>query len=283
MARRTRRKVSRKQTRKHRKSSVLDVKSEGAIKAFEQLLSKGPTIVFVYLKTCGPCHQFRNDVWNPLTQVKNKSMNLASVDSEIIGQTSLSNVPRKFYPTIMLVGKDKKAATFTDEEGQPTNSMPRANTLSEDKKVLSTLIQTPTPQLIKSISSTVPSNEVFSLIGRDSMPRDSSASISKPSGSLGKSPFESKSPVPSLMDEEMNEEINGMPSISSPSTDAPRTISVPDIGSDLVASQTRSTTGTAGVLQSETRGDRMLESIRKKAASLKAILSLRKQHTRRTR
>ena len=276
MARRTRRKVSRVKTRKHRKGSVLDVKSAGAVKAFEKLISKGTTIVFVYLKTCGPCHQFRNEVWNPLINTKNKSMNMASVDSEVIGQTSLGSVPRKFYPTIMLVGKDKKPATFTDEDGQPTNSMPRANTLSEDRKVLSTLIKTPNPTI-----NSAPSE--FSMIGRDSMPRNASASIGRSSSSLGKSPFESKSPVPSdsEINETMNDTMDGMPSMSRPSTDAPRTVSVPDIGSDLVASQTRSTTGTAGVL-SVRKGGRMLESIRNKTASLKAMLGLRKQHTRRS-
>jgi hypothetical protein len=75
--------------------------------------------------------------------MKNKGMNMAMIESEMIPKTSLANVPRKFYPTLMLVGPDKKAATFLDENGEPTNSMPRKNTLEEDKETLSALLQSP--------------------------------------------------------------------------------------------------------------------------------------------
>jgi hypothetical protein len=112
---------------------------------FEALLGKGPlTLIFVKKETCGPCHRFNDEVWQPLTKLKNKSVNLATVDSEVFRNTSLANTPPKFYPTLMLVGKDKKPATFEDEEGMPTNAMPRNSTLSEDKEALSNLVINPT-------------------------------------------------------------------------------------------------------------------------------------------
>jgi hypothetical protein len=70
-------------------------------------------------------------------------MNMASIESKMIENTSLANVPRKFYPTLLLVGPDKKPATFMDESGQPTNAMPRGNTLEEDMKSLSALVKNP--------------------------------------------------------------------------------------------------------------------------------------------
>lgn len=296
---RTRRKVSRKQTRRGKQRGVMHVKSKSAVGAFERLLTKGPTIVFVYLKTCGPCHQFTNDVWNPLTKLKNKSMNLASVDSEVIGETSLGNVPRKFYPTIMLVGKDKKPAVFTDDNGEPTHSMPRNNSLSEDREVFTKLVQTPVKSLMTANSirsntsspsqvSTSVSMSPVSMTVKDSklkspeISEESDAPESteptfmemrketNPRNTVSRSPFESKSPVPSIL----NQQINGMPTI------LPTRSMVPDVGADLVASQSKSRTGTAAVVAESMKGG-MLESIRKKTASLKAILRLRKQHTRR--
>ena len=124
--------------------NVMNVRSANVIKSFEKMLEKGPTtLVYINAKWCGACHGFTKNVWDPLTKLKNKSMNLAAVDSEMIGKTSLASVPKKFYPTLLLVGKDKKAATFKDEMGLSTNAMPRASTLEEDKKVLTQLVQTP--------------------------------------------------------------------------------------------------------------------------------------------
>jgi hypothetical protein len=57
----------------------------------------------------------------------------------------------------------------------------------------------------------------------------------------------------------------------------------PDVGSDLVASQTNSSTGTASVLKTVAKGGRLLNAIRNKTASLRAMLKLRSHHTRRNR
>ena len=53
----------------------------------------------------------------------------------------------------------------------------------------------------------------------------------------------------------------------------------PDIGSDLVSSQTQSPTPTAALVQ-EPRGGTMLEAIKQKTESLKSMLKLRKSSTR---
>jgi hypothetical protein len=315
-----------KTRRQNRNTKVLDVRSPAGVKMFEKLIVNGNlTMVLVKAKWCGACHRFNDEVWSHLTKLKNKSMNLASVDSEMIGQTSLANVPRKFYPTLLLVGKDKKPATFIDEDGSPTNSMPRNASLSEDRETLSNLIQTPknklpnanslpaqpnasvaslieaanTPQSMNSRSNTasVPesmnsrpntasapesmtaSDEQYSspplsnfvARGRNSVSRNSG----KLSNSVGVSPFKNKAtPVPSIANQEsmmpqaMSEVKASMP---------------PDVGSDLVASQTNSSTGTASVLKTAARGGRLLNAIRNKTASLRAMLKLRSHHTRRNR
>jgi thiol-disulfide isomerase/thioredoxin len=126
------------------------------VKQLEKLMVNGNlTIVFVKAEWCGACHRFNDEVWSPLTKLKNRSMNLAAVDSEMIGQTSLANVPRKYYPTLLLVGKDKKPATFIDEDGSPTNAMPRNASLDDDREALSNLVQTPKNKL-NTLSPTTP-------------------------------------------------------------------------------------------------------------------------------
>jgi hypothetical protein len=306
-----------KTRRQNRNTKVLDVRSPAGVKMFEKLIVNGNlTMVLVKAKWCGACHRFNDEVWSHLTKLKNKSMNLASVDSEMIGQTSLANVPRKFYPTLLLVGKDKKPATFIDEDGSPTNSMPRNASLSEDRETLSKLVQTPknllpaqpnasltarpnTPNLmtarpntasafesmtarpntVSAPESMTASDEQYSspplsnfvARGRNSVSRNSG----KLSNTVGVSPFKNKvTPVPSIANQES----------MMPQTVTEVTASMPpDVGSDLVASQTNSSTGTASVLKTVAKGGRLLNAIRNKTASLRAMLKLRSHHTRRNR
>jgi hypothetical protein len=301
-----------KTRRQNRNTKVLDVRSPAGVKMFEKLIVNGNlTMVLVKAKWCGACHRFDDEVWSHLTKLKNKSMNLAAVDSEMIGQTSLANVPRKFYPTLLLVGKDKKPATFIDEDGSPTNSMPRNASLSEDRETLSKLVQTPknnlpnanslpaqpnssveslmtarpntasapesmtarpnTPNMSEPEQYSSPPLSNFVARGRNSVSRNSG----KLSNSVGVSPFKNKAtPVPSVANQE-----SMMPqTVTEVKASMP-----PDVGSDLVASQTNSSTGTASVLKTTARGGRLLNAIRNKTASLRAMLKLRSHHTRRNR
>ena len=314
-----------KTRRQNRNTKVLDVRSPAGVKMFEKLIVNGNlTMVLVKAKWCGACHRFNDEVWSHLTKLKNKSMNLAAVDSEMIGQTSLANVPRKFYPTLLLVVKDKKPATFIDEDGSPTNSMPRNASLTEDRETLSKLVQTPknmlpnanslpaqpnasvasltarpnTASAVESMtarpntaraveSMTARPNTVVSMEekeqysspplsnfvarGRNSVSRNSG----KLSNSVGVSPFKNKvTPVPSVANQE---------SMMPQTMTEVRASMPPDVGSDLVATQTESSTGTASVLKTVSKGGRLLNAIRNKTASLRAMLKLRSHHTRRNR
>jgi thiol-disulfide isomerase/thioredoxin len=260
-------------TRKNRKGAhVLNVRSNGAVKLFEKALVKGPlTLVYVNAKWCGACHRFNDEVWSSLTKLKNKSVNLASVDSEFIGKTSLANVPRKFYPTLMLVGKDGKPATFKDEDGQPTNAMPRNSTLSEDREALSNLVVNPTvkPELLERRNSPRRANVTvkslarspFGPINNEGMDKLNSKNIG--SKQMGNTP--SSNPV----------EPSGSKQILSSNP--------PDIGADLVASQTKSPTPTAVVVPEAIKGGGLLDAIKRKTASMRSMLQMRNRSTRRQR
>jgi thiol-disulfide isomerase/thioredoxin len=276
----------RRNTRK-KGSHVLDVRSDGAVKLFEKALVKGPlTLVYVNAKWCGACHRFNDEVWSPLTKLKNKSVNLASVDSEFIGKTSLANVPRKFYPTLMLVGKDGKPATFKDEEGQPTNAMPRNSTLSDDREALSKLVVNPT------VKTNIPER-------KNSPPR---ANVTVKS--LARSPFEPRDNKSINEIKNLNKTMGNTASSSSASvnTASSNNASVrntqmqnnkgkskqilssnpPDIGADLIASQTSSPTPTAALVPNPIKGGGLLEALKRKTSSMRAMLRMR-HSTRRNR
>jgi hypothetical protein len=279
-------------TRRNKKGSkILDVRSDGAVKLFEKALVKGPlTLVYVNAKWCGACHRFNDEVWSQLTKLKNRSVNLASVDSEYIGKTSLANVPRKFYPTLMLVGKDKKPATFEDEEGQPTNAMPRNATLEEDREALSNLVVNPTmkanmnsPPLpnvavnsLQRMNSPLRASVTMNSLLPKAMNSPPRANITK--NSLAKSPFEAMdTPVFS------NEKTNSPATVkamgnSNTKMNSKRIMpsNPPDIGADLIASQKQAS-------PLPIQGGGLLNAIKGKTAQLKSMIQMRKHLTRRNR
>ena len=271
----------------------MDVRSDGAVKLFEKALVKGPlTLVYVNAKWCGACHRFNDEVWSQLTKLKNRSVNLASVDSEYIGKTSLANVPRKFYPTLMLVGKDKKPATFEDEEGQPTNAMPRNATLQEDREALSNLVVNPTVKTnlsLPSNSPAVPNLAVNSLQRINSPPRASvtmnsllpkamnsppRANVTKTS--LAKSPFDAMD-TPVFSDEKTNSPAT-IRTMDNTKMNSKKIMpsNPPDIGADLVASQKQAS-------PLPIQGGGLLNAIKGKTAQLKSMMQMRKHLTRRNR
>ena len=295
MATRIKRKFKLRPARKTRKGQtggrkVLDARSNKDIKLFENMIVTGPlTLVFAKLEGCGPCQRFNSEVWSHLTKLKKRGMNLASIDSELIKNTSLANVPRKFYPTLLLVGKDKKAAIFKDENGQPTNAMPRKPTLEEDKKALSALVQSPTSNEMVT-SALAPMNATpFSTEpmekDEDILPSESSRTITlnalrnSPPRQILNTPgslYDEEPEVPSLM--------NTMASIKKNNkTQARRRSTVPDVATDLIATQMSIPVASAGIIARETSdqmkpqtGGTLLRAIRKQNAAYKAVLDMRK-------
>jgi hypothetical protein len=216
----------------------------------------------------------------------------------------------------MLVGPDKKAATFLDENGQPTNSMPRKNTLEEDKETLSALLQSPnTHPVVK--NSVNPENDI--MVNTESL---KTAATAGTAGSTESSivPVPATSQVqaePDMMpntpesgpeqeEEEEQEEVkrtivnkplrnelnrkimNSKPpspyDIELHPTMEPEVPSirsntakrVPNVASDLLASQSSLTTGSAEVLSKEAqRGGKLLKAIREHTKSLDGVLRTR--------
>ena len=280
---------------------------------FENLLGRGPlTLVLIYADWCGACHRFRDEVWSPLTQLKDATMNRAAIREDMIAGTSLANVERKFYPTLLLVGKDKKPATFVDENGASTPAMPRKPTLGEDKESLTALVNSPTPLLpavapIAAVVSTAVQEEMNLEASMSAPSKPSTAvqeemnienSMERNTGTLAQ-PAYSIQPINSLKrqnqtpSDSMNDEPQAEPeeSISlgrspfvnksaAPSFAAtmPSSKMPPDIGADLVASQNRKNPALVG--GGKSTGSRLLEAIKNQTRSLKSLLRLRNTRSR---
>jgi hypothetical protein len=181
----------------------------------------------------------------------------------------------------MLVGKDGKPATFKDEEGQPTNAMPRNSTLSEDREALSNLVVNPT------LKSNMPER------------RNSPARANVTVKSLAKSPFEPrdnksineiKNTVVNMgnsnsVNKTMPEEITAPMEANQGKSKQILSSNPPDIGADLIASQTKSPTPTAALVPVSIKGGSsggLLDSLKRKTASMRSMLQMR-HSTRRNR
>lgn len=298
-------------TPKKSKGKVLDVRSDDHLEHFEDLMVNGPlTLVFVRLEGCGPCERFKKDVWSPLSELKKKGMNMAMIESNMVPKTSLSSVPTKSYPTLLLVGKDKKPATFVDEDGQPTNSMPRKNTLEEDKKTLTALIRSPnmhplaentTPSGTRTSNSSNVTPSVGPLTAADmdeisqtrptARPNTAEANDDEVSRTIQNVPLRNNisrkkmrsipaSPYGLDDDGEIPSIVKSKRSNKRKNETAKR---VPNVASDLLASQSGSRSGSAAVLSRETErlqaprqlGGRLLNAIREHTKSLDTVLKMR--------
>jgi thiol-disulfide isomerase/thioredoxin len=130
----------------------IDVRNDSDIAGFESLLSRGPlALIYVHADFCGHCKTFSETVWNNAKK-ENMNVNAASVHYDMVDKTSLSKAKIEGYPSLLLVGKDKKAAEFKDDMGKKTNAMPEPPKTAAE---LEALLQTPIPPTVKNANSVV--------------------------------------------------------------------------------------------------------------------------------
>ena len=125
--------------------AVVDVRSEKEIGEFEMTLHTGPiTIVLVYADWCGHCQNYKKDVWSNIVDWRKEQaengipMNqLASVHYDQLPNTSQKNVNLDGYPSVLVVGNDKKAATFPEgKNALPSHTARDLDALKEMLKIV---------------------------------------------------------------------------------------------------------------------------------------------------
>lgn len=128
---------------KGRLSPPVDVRSRNSVPEFENLLKKGPlTIVLIYADWCGACNRFKENTWNDVLHMNNRTMNVGSVREDMIGATSLANAKISHYPSLLLVGTDKRPAEFVSPDGNQTNALP-----NQEKENLLKILKTPVDEV----------------------------------------------------------------------------------------------------------------------------------------
>jgi len=130
-----------KKSKSSRKTSGkrIDVRSAADVPAFESLLGRGPmTIVLVHADWCGHCQTFKKNVWNKVPNSATNKINTASVHHDMLENTSLAGSKLEGYPSLLLVGKDKKPAVYKNNEGNETNAMPQPENAEELNKMVNT-------------------------------------------------------------------------------------------------------------------------------------------------
>lgn len=135
--------MPRKRQTKMGKVDPIDVRSKSDVGEFESLLGRGPlTIVLVYADWCGHCQTFKQNMWNEVSAMPNKSLNTASVHYDMVENTSLKNAKIEGYPSLLLVGTNKQPASF-QENGKETNALPTPENLQELKSMVNTPVNSP--------------------------------------------------------------------------------------------------------------------------------------------
>lgn len=108
-------------------SGRIDVRSPSDVPKFENLISKGPmAVVLVYADWCGHCMNFKKNVWNNQTLSKPSKLNAAAVHYNMVENTTMKNANVEGYPSMFLVGKDKKPEPIKT----PSNSEELVNMLN---------------------------------------------------------------------------------------------------------------------------------------------------------
>ena len=120
-------------------SGRIDVRSRADIPKFENLLTKGPmAVVLVYADWCGHCMNFKKNVWNNETLSKPSKLNAAAVHYNMVEDTTMKNANISGYPSMFLVGKDKKPEPIntpknSEELVNMLNTTPKSNNNSGNK------------------------------------------------------------------------------------------------------------------------------------------------------
>ena len=138
-------------------------KLEDVDKLVDHIKNNVVTLLLIYADWCGHCGTFKEQVWKKLASLKGRKVAMAQINEKMLANTPFADTKIDGYPTNMLVGKDMKPATFKDESGEATNSMPNTRNLpvmTELVKANPSQVMAQNSMLTPIEASAVPTSEV---------------------------------------------------------------------------------------------------------------------------
>jgi thiol-disulfide isomerase/thioredoxin len=144
-----------KLTKSSRGVSSIDVRTPGDIGKLMKMFKSFPIVlVLVYADWCGHCQTYKKDIWSQLEKVPNRTVGLAKLNESQLANSPLKSSKIEGYPSLLVVGKDGKAAEFKNEStGEPTNALPN----DRDMEMMKNLVKGNIPKNVSVSASAAPS------------------------------------------------------------------------------------------------------------------------------
>jgi thiol-disulfide isomerase/thioredoxin len=102
----------------------VDIRDESQLNELSKRILKGPlTLVLVYADWCGHCQRFK-PMMEQLENIPERSIQTARIRDDVFPKSPLASAKIEGYPTLMLVEKNGKVASFQSKNGEVTNAVP---------------------------------------------------------------------------------------------------------------------------------------------------------------
>ena len=126
----------------------LEIKSETDIPKLMKLLNKKRPIIFVYIgaeEWCGPCQKFR-PLYDEYKKITGRNIPMVHIDHKVVPKTFASKAKFNGFPSgVIYSPKDKSFASFKDENGEETHSVPTIR----DKEAMTSFLKANPSELLK--------------------------------------------------------------------------------------------------------------------------------------
>ena len=122
------------------KNDKVDVRTEADIGKLMDLIKKNKIVlILIYADWCGHCGTFKDQVWNPLSGMKDRKVPLAAINEKVLGKANImKGVKVDGYPFVAMMGQDGRPAEFEGDAGEPTNAVPNTRDLAGMQELVRT-------------------------------------------------------------------------------------------------------------------------------------------------
>lgn len=140
------------------KKGYMDLRSSADLPKFNKLIdsaAKKGIFILVHADFCGPCQNYKKEIWNDLVEKKDRKAELAAIHYDQLENSPFSDAKIKGYPSVLYVSKNgsvKRVTNFNDSDGM-TNAMPSAD--MRNKELMNKLVNAEPKEINKILPNIV--------------------------------------------------------------------------------------------------------------------------------